>query len=244
VKYSDPQLVDRLASSYVLGTLAGRARQRFERLMRDRTDLRLAVARWEASLGRLASSVAPVEPSARVWRAIEARTRGAAGRGQPRSSWPWWTAAGWGFGGVAAGLAVAFALLASAPALFLTADQVAMRTGGKLPQSYVGLLTDAEGNGKLLVSSLRHGKVMTIKAIGPIDAPPAGQKLVLWALPPGAPPFVLGQVPTRGSAVSELPDTSERLLSKVTRLAVTLEASEAPAAPGPVVYSGNCAKLW
>jgi len=119
-----------------------------------------------------------------------------------------------------------------------------MRSGEKLPQSYVGLLTDAQGDGKLLVSSLRHGRTMTVKVIGPIT-PPAAGRLVLWAVPTDAPPFMLGPVPTSGSAVSMLPDTSERLLSQVRQLVVTLESGERPAAPSPVVvFSGNCAKLW
>lgn len=37
-----------------------------------------------------------------------------------------------------------------------------MRSGEKLPQSYVGLLTDAQGRGKVLVSSPRQGTTMTI----------------------------------------------------------------------------------
>jgi anti-sigma-K factor RskA len=143
-----------------------------------------------------------------------------------------------------AGAGVALAALMVAPTFFVTADQVAMRAGEKLPQSYVGLLTDAEGNGKVLVSSLRHGRVMTVKVIGPLQPPPAGRHMVLWAVPPEGTPFVLGTVPAKGSSVSRLPDTSEKLLSKVGKLVVTLETSESPAAPGAVLLRGNCAKLW
>jgi len=243
VKYGDSRLVDHLASAYVLGTLTHGARRRFERLTRDRADLQLAVSQWESRLGQLAQSVPAIRPSLRVWRGIEARTRPAAGQ-RARNAWPGWLKpAGFGLGGVAAGLIAALALVTVAPAIFLSADQAAMRSG-ELPQSYVGLLTDAQGDGKLLVSSLRHGRTMTVKVIGPITAPAAG-RLVLWAMPTDAPPFMLGPVPTSGSAVSMLPDTSEKLLSKVRKLAVTLESSERPAAPGPVVvFSGNCAKLW
>jgi anti-sigma-K factor RskA len=243
MKYGDPRLVEHLASAYVLGTLSHGARRRFERLRRDRADVNLAVSQWEARLGQLGQSIPAIRPSARVWRAIEARTRPVVGR--TASAWPGWLKpAGFGLGGVAAGLVAAFALLAVAPALFLSADQAAMRSGEKLPQSYVGLLTDPQGDGKLLVSSLRHGRTMTVKVIGPI-APPAQGRLLLWAMPADAPPFLLGPVPTSGSAVSILPDTSEKLLSKVRKLVVTLESSERPAAPGPVVvFSGNCAKLW
>jgi anti-sigma-K factor RskA len=241
MKYSDPQLVDSLAAAYVLGTLAGAARRRFERLVRDRGDVALAVAAWEQRLGGLAQVVPSRSAPARVWQAIDQRTRPAA----PRAAASWnWLPAGFGIGGLVAGMLATLALLYVAPALFLSADQVALRSGGRLPQSYVGLLTDAQGNGKLLVSSLRHGRTMTVKVIGPIAPPPAGARLVLWALPAQGAPFVLGDVPASGSASSDLPGTSEQLLSKVTKLAVTLESVPAPAMPGPTVYAGNCAKLW
>lgn len=243
MRYSNPALVDQLAADYVLGTLGGAARRRFERLLRERADVALAVGEWEARLARLAQAVPPAQPSERVWRAIEARTLPRAAAGTQRGL-RWWLPAGWGIGGLAVGLLAAFALLMASPALFLSADQIALRSGGKLPQSYVGLLTDAQGNGKLLVSSLRHGRVLTVKAIGPIEPPPPGHTLVLWAVPAQGAPFVLGTAPTQGSAVSELPDTSEKLLSKVGKLIVSLETSERPAAPGTVLYSGNCAKLW
>ena len=50
MRYTDPQLLDALASAYVLGTLTGGARKRFERLQRDRTDVRAVVAQWEQRL--------------------------------------------------------------------------------------------------------------------------------------------------------------------------------------------------
>ena len=75
MRYADPQLVDRLAAAYALGTLSGPARRRFEALHHQRADVRIAVAQWEERLGRLAASLAPVRPSPRVWAAIEARTR-------------------------------------------------------------------------------------------------------------------------------------------------------------------------
>lgn len=245
MRYSDPRLVDSLAAGYVLGTLAGRARRRFERLARERGDVALAVAGWEQRLGRLATSVTPVAAPERVWRAIAARTRPAAAVASPAArGFGWLRPAGFGLGGLVAGVLATLSLLFVAPSLFLTADQAAMRSGERLPQSYVGLLTDAQGNGKLLVSSLRHGRTMTVKAIGAIAPPPPGQRLVLWAVPAQGAAFVLGNVPASGSAVSQLPATSEQLLSKVTKLVVTLESAAVPAAPGTAVYAGNCAKLW
>ena len=66
MRYSDPSLVDRLAAAYVLGSLAGGARRRFERLLQQRADVALTVAGWESRLGRLAQSIPPRAPPASV----------------------------------------------------------------------------------------------------------------------------------------------------------------------------------
>jgi anti-sigma-K factor RskA len=266
MRYTNPALLEHLASHYVLGTLHGGARRRFERLQASRADVRLVVVAWEMRLGQLAQSIPPQQVSSALWPLIAARTQpnttkaaelgrrpNPLGNKTPmpapsRAGWGWLKPAGFGIGGLAAGLLGASALFFTVPTLFITSDQIAMRMGEKLPQSYVGLLTDAQGNGKLLASSLRQGKTMTIKVIGPITAPATG-RLVMWAVPAdptkNGPAFVLGNVPATGSAVSQLADTSEKLLSKVSKLIVTVETEPNPTKPGDtVVYSGNCAKLW
>ena len=75
MRYTHPELLEHLASSYVLGTLAGGARRRFERLQRDRTDVRMLVTQWETRLGQLAMSVPAQRPSPQLWAAIAARTQ-------------------------------------------------------------------------------------------------------------------------------------------------------------------------
>ncbi len=246
MRYTHAPLLEHLASSYVLGTLRGSARRRFARLQRDRQDVSLLVTQWEARLGQLAKSIPAQEPSPRLWAAISARTQSkpnnAAAR---RPSWMGWLKpAGFGLGGLAGGVIMASVVFVTAPSLFLSTDQMAMRSGERLPQSYVGVLSDAQGNGKLLVSSLRHGKTVALKVIGPLT-PPANGRLVLWALPADAPALALGTVPTSGTSIAQLPDTSEKLLSKVSKLLVTVETDATPSAPSTVVVlSGNCAKLW
>ncbi|NJM44368.1 MAG: hypothetical protein HC858_11050 [Brachymonas sp.] len=248
MRYSDPALIDQLAAEYVLGTLAGGARRRLERLMTERADVRLAVANWERRLMPLANSVRPVNPPALVWQQIEQRTRPTAQIASETSSQPWWKPASWGLGGLVAGISLCAATLMLAPSLLFTADQIAMRSGERLPQSYVGVLTDAQGNGRLLVSSLRHGKTVTLKVLGSGDLGSAPAPLQLWALPPaevnGGQPFLIATVPAKGSAQAQLPDTSEKLLSKVSKLSVNRINPSNPSLPGELVLSGNCAKLW
>ncbi|HCE93672.1 MAG: hypothetical protein A2Z90_02240 [Burkholderiales bacterium GWA2_64_37] len=263
MRYTHPALLDHLASAYVLGTLGGGARRRFERLLRDRSDVQLLVAQWEGRLGMLARSVPVQQPPQRVWAAIEARTRPRDVKdAAPQGGWAGvlWRRHGvlQGLAGVVLGVVATVALVAAVPTLFVSSDQVALRAGDKLPQAYVGLLTDEAGNGKVLVSSLRHGRTLTVKVIGPITLPAmpampatsatmagAAPQLVLWAVPTDGAPFVLGTVPVAGSAVSVLPDTSEKLLLKVSKLMVTLETSATPQVPSStVLFTGNCAKLW
>src|SRR5947207_4776043 len=92
----------RIAAEYVVGTLRGSARRRFEMLARDDARVRAILARWEAGLTPLAERVSAVEPPARVWRAIQDRIRGqtpfAEKGSDPVSFWR-------RFGMIAAGLA-------------------------------------------------------------------------------------------------------------------------------------------
>src|SRR5262245_58796403 len=73
MNYRDPELRERLAAEYALGTLRGAARQRFERLMAADVALRQLVEGWELRLNALADNARPVAPPAGLWPAIERR---------------------------------------------------------------------------------------------------------------------------------------------------------------------------
>jgi anti-sigma-K factor RskA len=69
-RYQDPKLYERLAGEYVLGTLQGRARQRFAQLVEQRGYLRNAVNQWEQRLDPLSTQITAQSPPNRVWRNI------------------------------------------------------------------------------------------------------------------------------------------------------------------------------
>lgn len=73
-----PELLDQLASAYVLGTLSARARRRVVRRMKTDPSLEQMVHAWEARLLPLALRLPPVTPPLKNWKAIESRI-GAAG---------------------------------------------------------------------------------------------------------------------------------------------------------------------
>ncbi len=66
----DPETLDALAGEYVLGTLAGPARARFERWIETDPAVRSMVENWERRLGRLADDVPEKAPSPALWDAI------------------------------------------------------------------------------------------------------------------------------------------------------------------------------
>ena len=57
MNYLLPERLDRLAREYALGTLAGPARRRFERVLQHSPAATLAVGVWQERLAPLAQSV-------------------------------------------------------------------------------------------------------------------------------------------------------------------------------------------
>ena len=110
-----PELQERLAAEYALGTLRGAARRRLQRWMRGDAALALVVARWEARLAPLAEAVAPVTPPARLWREINAQLDAPGERLRAAPGGLWNNVAFWRSFGLAAGGAAAVLLAAGTP---------------------------------------------------------------------------------------------------------------------------------
>lgn len=228
MNYRDkPELRARLAAEYVVGTLRGRARRRFEGWMHNDAALRRTVAEWEEKLMPMAEFAPGQTPPARVWRAIERRLD--LNRRAGRSSWTddaagFWRWLGMGASAIAAVLAVVlFTSRPAAPAI----DHVAALTDDK---AQVALLLTADGTrGRLGVRVL---------AAAPV---PTDRQLQLWAVPKQGAPRSLGLLPDQADAALALPPAA--FGEDVAVLAVSLEpkgGSPDPKGPtGPVLYKGN-----
>ncbi|MFT5713087.1 MAG: anti-sigma-K factor RskA [Glaciecola sp.] len=62
MKYDNPQLISALAAEYVLGTLRGKARERFEVLKFENEDIIKEIKYWESHLNAMALHLQPIEP--------------------------------------------------------------------------------------------------------------------------------------------------------------------------------------
>ena len=71
MNYQTESLRNALAAEYVLGTLRGPARQRFQKLMMQYPLISEATHTWEQYLNGLGQNIPAVEPDAAVWQRIE-----------------------------------------------------------------------------------------------------------------------------------------------------------------------------
>ena len=108
-------LAHALAAEYVLGTLRGRARERFAGIARADPQVMGIVHRWEAGLCPLGEHIEPVEPPARVWGRIAERTGHAPTAITFRTSLGFWRSLGLLAGGVASVLLAAFLYISGSP---------------------------------------------------------------------------------------------------------------------------------
>jgi anti-sigma-K factor RskA len=207
-----------LAAEYVVGTLRGAARRRFEAMARADREVAAIVERWECELTPLAERVAPVEPPARVWKAIERRLTA---RGAPALDF--WQSLGMLASGLATVLAVAFLWLAPAR----DADP-----------NFVAVLAASDSVPRMVVSmhSASELRVRIVKPWTNLD----GKALELWALPKNGAPRSLGLIENDRDTRIRIASVDPRMLG-ANALAVSLEprgGSPTGQPTGPVLCSG------
>jgi anti-sigma-K factor RskA len=232
--YSRRDRADRLASEYVLGTLRGPARRRFETLLLAHPGLRDAVAQWQEKLTPMSSSITPVDPPDRVWQGIEQRLFATAS--SPSSpapaSLPWWQRLGpWR---VLSGLATTAAL-----ALLLVAGQTPP------PQAPIVVVLGSNPetaqvlNASFVASVSPDGRALVLKPLNDVSPTP-GKALELWAVPAQGAPRSLGLVQAAGATTL----LRAQLLRNTAAFAVSVEptgGSPTGAPTGPIVSLGKLA---
>ena len=214
MRYQSPALLDRLASEYLLGTLRGPARRRFERLCASDAAAAAALHRWENEWAPLSASLPPLQPSAAVWQALQRRLFGAGAAGAPiprRRRWLLAAAAG----AAAVALFVGLLLWQQTPPL----------------QPLARLGTDP-AHAQWQLERRAPLTTLTIRVVGPVQAPP-GKSYELWALPRGGKPVSLGLLPTTGIREHALSAAQRAALLGADKLAVSVEPAGGSPSGGP-----------
>ena len=228
--YARSTLADRLAAAYVVGTLRGAARRRFESLLPAHAVLRESMLAWQERLMPLTAALDPIQPSADVWRRIAERIAGDGMRADKRPGF-WHRLGAWrAFSAVATVAAIALGVrLANpgpvAPPVIVVLAATDAAPGGANPASLVASIS---GDRKTLVT----------REIRQVAARP-DRALELWAVPPGGAPRSLGLLPPGGQGSIALHSSA---IKGADTLAVSVEppgGSTTGAPTGPIVYAGK-----
>jgi anti-sigma-K factor RskA len=225
MRYHNSELGDLLAAEYVLGTLRGPARRRFEKLLSGYPSLRQRVQEWDLRLNRLAQSAPPVAPPAAAFDALQQRLF----PGPPRPQWferlNLWR-------GLAVGSSVLAGVLAAV--LLVTPPQ---QTPG-----YVVMISSMETHQPAWLINASHDlDQLYVKSLKVLDMP-QDIRCILWLRPEGSEQiYALGVLPDKGDDMM-LDVARDKRTMMPGQLLVTLEdmSGAMPQQPStPPVYEGR-----
>jgi anti-sigma-K factor RskA len=228
---NNPVLREKLAAEYVLGTLRGGARRRFERWLLTDAALRSAIADWQARIAPMTEWSQAVTPPARAWDDIERRL----GFARAVPGWQFWRLDGarlWGSLAVGAGAAAV-----------TLAVVLAGRVQEPQLQQVATLLDEKAQTALVAAADARHVRI-DVRVADNVKVPD-DRTLQLWAITTAGKTRSLGILPDNRHASLRL---DQRAVGPdVMLLAISLEpkgGSPNPEAPtGPVLYKGAWVKL-
>ena len=230
---NNADLREKLAAEYVLGTLRGGARRRFEGWLHQDADLRNMVARWQQRLAPMAEFAGEAKPPKSVWIAIERRLK----LKKASAGWKFWLneneyLAFWRNLGL-----VSTAMAALLMVVVLT-NKVNAPT-----IAYVATLTDDKAQTAMLLTADSRHHALDVRLISSAQIA-ADKSLQLWAVPASGKPRSLGVLADKRGHF-QLAENA--IGADVALLAVTLEpkgGSPDPNGPtGPILYKGNWISL-
>ena len=257
-----PDLADRLAAAYALGTLRGGARRRFEAQARQSPTLRAAALAWQERFAGMTELQPAQAPSPNVWKRIEnlvaaeakpaARIDAVANGGWQRALNLWRAAAL--AGGLATIVAVGAGLylndeVASGQAQLAQLDRARAGLAQEKAQlvaqlqatpeiRYVAVLSDQAASASMLVTFDPKHNTLTLKRVGAFQEGP-DKSLQLWALPASGAPRSLGVL---GAEPVVKLTAAEPQVGAAPALAISLEPKGGVPSEGgptgPVLFKG------
>lgn len=250
----NPELLERLATSYALGTLRAGARRRFETLAREHPAVRAAALLWQSRIAGLNELQPQQSPDPAVWTRIDnlvraeqqqqilSKSRSDAAQVKPASS-PWWGSLGWWRSASAAG---AFATVLAVVTGWNLHEQRSIEVAQlqaqlrAVPQeAYVAVLQDDKSKASMLVTFDPRNKRLTLQRVGNYQEA-SDRSLQLWAIPASGAPRSLG-VLDRDKLLKLAAGEADVL--NVPTLAISLEPKGGVPSDGgptgPVLFSGT-----
>jgi len=251
-----PDLLDRLAASYALGTLRGGARRRFETLAREHATVRAAALVWQTRWSGLTELQPTVQPAPAVWTRIDNLLRAdqsAQAMRAARVPESTQTAGGWWRNLLVWRGASAVCALATLAAVVVGVQingGLRTTTGAQIaalqqqlqvaPQiQYVAVLADDKAAASMLVTFDPKNNQLVLQRVGGFQEG-TDKSLQLWALPPAGGPRSLGVL---GQDKLLKLVAGEADVKQVPTLAISLEPKggvpSETGPTGPVLFKGE-----
>jgi anti-sigma-K factor RskA len=227
MKYQNLKLRQMLAAEYVLGTLRGRGRRRFERLLKNDGALRTVVHAWEARLAELNHGITPVTPREVVWASLAHQINAprkvtpirAAAAPAPRADL--WR--GWAVLSTAASVILGFGLwqqMQKPPQIITKTETVRVEVPVQEPLPYVAMLQPAKSEAKWKISLYPEKGLIKVVTDGHYVIDENAKSLELWIVAKDG-PHSLGLLPTQGNG--EMPMPKDMKVAGDLTLAISLE---------------------
>lgn len=207
MKYQGAKLRQMLAAEYVLGTLHGRARQRFTRLLAGDTGLRSEVGYWEQRLAQFNRSIQPVAPRELVWAAIDhhintSKVTPIRASNQSVNLWRGWAAIS-----TAASVILAFGLwqeMQKPPKIVTQTQLVRVEVPVQVAMPFVAVLQPGKSDAMWKVSIYPERGMLKVAAVGEYKMDQKTHSLELWVVSADG-PHSLGLLPMAGSGEMPMP---------------------------------------
>lgn len=213
MRLAQHRLLDALCGEYLLGTLRGAARRRFEASLRAEPLVAQRLRHWEATIMPRYSEKIEVPPPGHVWRKLERDL------GLSRYRLPWHQRVGtW----------KTVSALASAALVVAFVVAVGSRHGAAPALVEIAQLSGKEGGTRVSAQLSSDGRILALKANRPVLAGP-NQSYELWLIPDqGAAPVSVAVLGSLDASLQLSPERSAQL-----RPGVTLAISTEPAGGSP-----------
>lgn len=233
LRYQNPELQDLLASNYVMGTLRGPARKRFESLMSRNESLVQRVRQWQEKMQPLHEVTPEVAPKKATWQKILGSINQVADPMIEKllSRLRFYKA----LSTVAFTCALMIAVVAYSPWFAAKPTAAAI--------NYVAVLKNNEATPTMVVTLTKAGRVLRLDMLQKPEVP-ADRKLQLWAISrEDGSTESLGTIGVEKQIETNLSKAQWGLIKNAEYLIVSVEEQDAAAPSALVIAKGLCVKV-
>ncbi|OQX15887.1 MAG: hypothetical protein BWK73_05760 [Thiothrix lacustris] len=233
-RYQNPDIFEHLAMSYALGTLQGKARLRFEKLMSKHLYLRAVANAYQQQFAPLANLIPRETPPARVWNAISQQLQLGKTTVSPKS----WFARMW-----------SQVPLTAFAAVIASVGTVLLLNLSHQPDIYMANLKTPVQQDKMMVAMVYHD-TMEIAFDMPVGALPVKGDMMptVWCIHKDSSKKPMRMGTLTANADNRMPIDKEtwQEMANISQFAISLEPMDKPPSDTPqgkVVFSGELAAL-